>query len=162
VPVPVDGINSRANSRYYVGYALDGGTVLADGFTVKLGPYYSVSEGVNGNKEVCMKTTTTTTTTTTTMTMMMRTTMTTTETTSLLLPPPRWNMINFPGCSSGPDCSGALRWGEGRMTERRRRQQAAAQGTLLLLCQIYQRGILPPLNQVYRASTPLLSSSSLA
>jgi hypothetical protein len=70
--VSVNDINLRANSRYYVGFALDGRTVSVDEFTVKLGPYYSISEGVKGDKEGGAKTTTT---------------MTTTETASLLLPP---------------------------------------------------------------------------
>ncbi len=56
--------------------------VSADGYTVKLGPNYSVSEGVKGIKERGTKTAT-------------MTTMTTTETVSLLLPSPGWNKIKF-------------------------------------------------------------------
>ncbi len=62
VPRPVDGIGLGADLRYYAGYALDGGAMSADGYTVELGPYYSISEGVKGIKEGNTKTTTTTTT----------------------------------------------------------------------------------------------------
>jgi hypothetical protein len=89
VPVPVDGISSGADSRYYVGYALDGGMMSADGFTVKLGPYYSISKGVKGDKEGGTK---------------MTTTMTTTATdTASLLPPPGWNTIEFLIGNAGND-----------------------------------------------------------
>ncbi len=67
VPVPVDGINSGADSRYYIGYALDGRMMSTDGFTIKLGPYYSISKGVKGDKEEGTKTTTPMTTITTDM-----------------------------------------------------------------------------------------------
>ncbi len=85
--MPVDGISLRANSRYYVGHALDGGAVSVDGLTVKMGPYYIISEGVKGNKEGGAKTMMKTTKTT--MSTMM------TETASLLLPPPGRNTIKF-------------------------------------------------------------------
>ncbi len=81
VPVPVNGISSGADSSYYVGYALDGGAMSADRFTIKLGPYYSINEGVKGDKEGGTK-------------MTVTTTMTVTDTASLS-PPPGWNMIKF-------------------------------------------------------------------
>ncbi len=87
VPAPVDGVGSGADSRHYVEYALDGGAVSAEGFTVDLGLYYSVSEGVKGNEEGGAKTTMT---------------ITTTETASLL-PPPGWNTIEFVIEDAGDD-----------------------------------------------------------
>ena len=43
---------------YYIGFAPDGGPMSTGGFSVKLGPCYSISKGVKGNKEWGTKTTT--------------------------------------------------------------------------------------------------------
>jgi hypothetical protein len=63
-----------------------------DGFTVTLGPYYSISEGVKGNKEGGTKMMMTTMTTKTTMTEM-----------ASRLPPPGWNTIKFVVGNAGND-----------------------------------------------------------
>jgi hypothetical protein len=73
------------STRYYVGYTLDGRAMSTDGFTIELGLYYSISEGVKGNEERATKTTKTTTTTRS---------MTKTEMASLL-PPLGWNTIEY-------------------------------------------------------------------
>jgi hypothetical protein len=45
VPIAIDTINSKTNSRYFVDYVLDGRIISSEGFTAELGPYHGEEEG---------------------------------------------------------------------------------------------------------------------